>query len=84
MKKAVFAKTFLKNLKRLDEKTKAKVKSKIQQILIEPHCGVPLKKPLKPFFKVRYGKYRVIYRFDEKYVYFVSINHRKSVYNRLN
>ena len=69
MRQAEFSNKFLKNLSKTDEKLKEEIKKRIRQILINPHSGIPLKKPLKPLFKLRYSNYRIIYYFDDKFVY---------------
>ena len=81
--KAEFSNTFLKNLNKLNPKLKSTIKSKIKQILIEPRIGIPLKANLKPFWKLRYSNYRIIYSFDENLVYFYALNHRSKIYKKL-
>ena len=80
MKKAVISKSFLKSLRKIDNKFKEEIKKRIKQILIEPTIGIPLKQNLKGMWKYRLSKYRIIYKYDLENVYFVSVNLRKKAY----
>ncbi|MFP4402420.1 MAG: type II toxin-antitoxin system RelE family toxin [Candidatus Nanoarchaeia archaeon] len=82
IREADFSNLFLKTLNNLENEQKERVKSKIKQLLIDPTIGTPLKGDLKPLFKQRVGKFRILYKFDESKVYFVMLNLRKKVYKR--
>lgn len=46
-----------------------------------PHqYGIPLRKTLRGYWKIRVGDYRVIYKIDENEVWILGIQHRKTVY----
>jgi len=79
-KVAEFSNSFLKNLKTLEHKKKEQVKIKIKQLLLDPKIGIPLKGTLRPLWKLRVGKYRVLYKFDKEKVYFVVLDLRKRAY----
>ena len=79
---AILSKIFIRSVKRLDGKTKERVKKAIKEILEEPHIGTPLTHPLKGFWRKRIGKYRIIYKIneEEKEVLFVDFGLRKKIY----
>ena len=78
-----FSNSFLKNLKKLDNKLQDVFKKKIKQIAIDPTIGIPLKHNLRGYYKMRVLVYRIIYSFDESSIYFYALNHRKNVYKKL-
>ena len=80
--KARFSRIFLKKEERLPRDVKSRVVETLREILVNPHVGVPLVGPLKSLWRVRIGKYRVIYEIDEKekIVVFHDIDLRKRVY----
>jgi len=80
--KARFSNVFLKKEERLPIDVKARVVEAIREILMNPHVGVALVGPLKSLWRVRVGKYRVIYEINEKekIVVFHDIDLRKRVY----
>ncbi|MBC7080813.1 MAG: type II toxin-antitoxin system YoeB family toxin [Thermoplasmatales archaeon] len=53
-------------MKRLDEKTRNRVKKIMKEILQDPYSGIPLTHPLKGFWRKRIGKYRIIYQIKEE------------------
>jgi len=66
----------------LPSDVKSRVVEVLREILVNPHVGVPLVGPLKGLWRVRIGKYRVIYEIDEKekIVVFHDVDLRKRVY----
>lgn len=42
--------------------------------------GLPLRKSLGGYWKLRVGDYRVVFKIEGKVVYVLGIRHRKSVY----
>jgi len=80
--RARFSRIFLKKEERLPSDVKSRVVEVLREILVNPHVGVPLVGPLKGLWRVRIGKYRVIYEIDEKeeIVVFHDIELRKRVY----
>ena len=79
---AEFSSSFLKNLKKLNPKLKNVIKKRIKQIIIDPKIGIPLKANLKPYWKLRYGDYRILYSFSEKNIYFYALNNRNKIYKK--
>jgi len=80
--KARVSRIFLKKEERLPSDVKPRVVEALREILINPHVGVPLVGPLKGLWRVRIGKYRVIYEINEKekLVVFHDVDLRKRVY----
>jgi mRNA interferase RelE/StbE len=82
MYKARFSKTFLRKEKKLSSDVKQRVIEVIEEVLINPYAGVSLAGPLKGLWRVRVGKYRIIYEIDEKekIVIFHDVDLRKRIY----
>lgn len=80
--KARFSRVFLKKEERLPDDVSPRVVEAIREIIVNPHVGVPLVGPLKGLWRVRIGKYRVIYEINEKekVVVFHDVDLRKRVY----
>ena len=80
--KARFSRVFVRKEERLPSDVKSSVVEALREILVNPHVGVPLVGPLKGLWRVRIGKYRVIYEIDEKekIVVFHDVDLRKRVY----
>jgi mRNA interferase RelE/StbE len=66
----------------IDSKTKARIRKAIEERLqAAPHeYGVPLRKNLKGYWKLRVGDYRVVFKMINSEVWILGIRHRKSVY----
>jgi len=64
--KAKFSRIFLKKEERLPSNIKARVVEALREILVNPHVGISLVGPLKGLWRIRIGKYRIIYEIDEK------------------
>jgi mRNA interferase RelE/StbE len=80
--KARFSRIFLKKEKRLPSDIKPRLVEVLREILVNPNAGVPLVGPLKGLWRVRIGKYRVLYEINEKEktVVFHDVDLRKRVY----
>ena len=80
--KAEFSKIFLKNHKKLSSRLKKRIRQNIEQILVNPHIGIPLIGNLIGLHKKRVGKYRIIYEINDKskIVIFHDVGPRKSIY----
>jgi len=80
--KARFSRVFIKKEERLPSDVKPRVVEALREVLMNPHVGVPLIGPLKGLWRVRVGKYRVIYEINEegKIVVFHDVDLRKRVY----
>jgi mRNA interferase RelE/StbE len=79
---ARFSKAFLKKEKRLPSEVKSRIVETLKETLMKPGNGTMLVGPLKGLWKVRVGKYRIIYEIDEqeKRVIFHDVELRKKVY----
>ena len=52
------------------------------RLTLQPHqYGVPLRKTLKGYWKLRVGDYRVVYQLEKDEVLILAIRHRKTVYD---
>jgi len=72
----------VEDLPLIDQKTKDRIRKAIEERLqAAPHdYGVPLRKSLKGYWKLRVGDYRVVFKVLESEVWILGIRHRKSVY----
>lgn len=68
---------------RLDITTKKKIIETIEERLsTKPEkYGKPLRKPLKKYWKLRIGKYRVVYKIVKEEVWILAIISRDKVYD---
>jgi mRNA interferase RelE/StbE len=74
------------DLPRLDASMRERLRRAIEErLMTEPHrYGLPLRKTLKGYWKLRVGDYRVIYRFGEgQEVIVLMFCHRKDVYQKV-
>ena len=80
--KARFSSIFIKKMKRIPDNTRHRIINVIKDVLINPYIGVPLTGPLKGLWRVRIGKYRIIYEIVEKegIVVFHDVDLRKRIY----
>ena len=69
----------------LDAKMKTRVKKAIEtRLMTEPQqYGVPLRKTLHGYWKLRVGDYRVVFKIVENEVWILGIIHRKKVYEAI-
>jgi len=71
------------DLPRLDLETRRRIRRKIEQIREDPHgYGKPLGRELTGLYKVRVGKYRIVYqvREAERLLLLIAIAHREEIY----
>lgn len=71
------------DLPRLDLETRRRIRRKIEQIREDPHgYGKPLGRELVGLYKVRVGKYRIVYqvREAERLLLVIAIAHREEIY----
>ena len=73
------AKKFLKKIKTNEQKL---IISKIKKLKDNPYLGERLSGNLHGFYKLRYDKYRILYKIREQelIIYVMNIGHRKNVY----
>ena len=71
-----------KDLLEINPDMKARIKKAIEERLqVAPYdYGLPLRKSLKRYWKLRVGDYRIVYKIDDKTVRIFCICHRKNVY----
>ncbi len=80
--RARFSRIFLKKEEKLSGDVKPRVVEALREILVNPYTGVSLVGPLKGLWRVRVGRYRIIYEIDEKekIVIFHDVDLRKRIY----
>lgn len=66
----------------INEKLRKRIKRAIEtRLTTEPEkYGVPLRKTLKGYWKMRVGDYRIIFRVSGNEIIVFGIQHRKTVY----
>jgi mRNA-degrading endonuclease RelE of RelBE toxin-antitoxin system len=57
-----------------------RIKGAIDKIQEKPKLGKPLQNELAGFLSEHVGKFRIVYQFDEKYVYLITCRKRKKGY----
>jgi mRNA interferase RelE/StbE len=71
-------------IENLDGSIKKIIKRAIEEkLMVDPlKFGLPLRRSLFGFFKLRVGSYRIIYKIEKKevIVLVISVGHRKEVY----
>ncbi len=79
-----FTENFVKQFKRLDRDVQKQVFKKIQSLKEDPYRYKPLKYPLGGCFRLRVGKYRVIYmpNEDTKKVFLIDVDLREKIYKK--
>lgn len=74
------------DLPRLDAEPRRRIRRKLEQIRADPHgYGKPLGRGLAGLYKVRVGKYRIVYRVREaeRLILLIAIAHREEIYERV-
>jgi len=79
---ARFSKIFLKKYSQLPSAVKSRLTELIRGILVNPYNATMLVGSLKGLWKVRAGKYRIVFEIDayKKIVTFHDVDLRKKVY----
>lgn len=82
MYKILLAREVEKQLASFDPRYKRSIIHALQRLSINPSLGGPLRYELKGLWRMRVGKYRVIYQVNQKskMVTVWTIEHRKDVY----
>lgn len=79
------AEKFLRKLYKSDKKLAKQIVNKIIKLQSDPKISSSIELiNYSPFRRIRVGKYRIIYKYNEKYVYIEIINKREIVYKDLN
>lgn len=85
--RVVYKKSVRKDLKSISPDMRALIKRAIEEkLMVNPlKFGVPLRRTLKGYLKLRVGNYRVIYSMEAERVtvHVVKIGHRKEVYKQV-
>jgi len=73
------------DLPRISNQNRTRIKKVIEQRLLEkPEVyGLPLRRTLKGYWKVRVGDYRVIFKVIEQTIRIYGIIHRREVYKQI-
>jgi len=74
--------TAKKNLRKLDKKYRSAVEKALSRLKENPRTGEPLKGELKGHWKLRFSRYRIIYRILDEIlvIIIVEIGHRREIY----
>jgi mRNA interferase RelE/StbE len=69
----------------IDNKTKQRIRKAIdERLAVSPQdYGIPLRKTLKGYWKMRVGDYRVVFRVIENEIRILGIRNRKDVYQKI-
>ena len=83
----VYKKSVGKDLKRISPDNQYIIRKAIEEkLMVDPiKFGLPLRRTLKGFMKLRVGDFRIIYSIEKKsiIVLVVKIGHRKDVYEEI-
>lgn len=57
----------------------------VDSLAADPKRGIPLRKTLKGYYKLRVGDYRIVYDLDTSHsrVVIIAVGHRKNIYTTL-
>jgi mRNA interferase RelE/StbE len=69
-------------IRHLSPELKRSVKHAIRAISRDPHCGDPLQKELKGYWKYRVRRFRIVYHIDRAHqaVRIVAVGPRRTIY----
>ncbi len=70
------------DLSSINLKIRERIRRAIEsRLMIAPQeYGLPLKKNLRGYWKLRVGDYRVVFKVEGEVVYVLGIRHRKNIY----
>lgn len=79
----IYSELALKQLKKLDKETQARILAVLERCHILPYHHVKKLVSL-PYFRLRVGDYRVILEIKEErlIVYVIEVGHRKNIYDK--
>jgi len=79
---AIFLNSFIRQNRKISVETRKRVVRVVEELVNNPYLGIRLRGELAVFWKVRVGKYRLLYKIDEKKkrIIFYDIDLRKKVY----
>jgi len=83
MYEAIFLNVFLKRFKKLPKDVKERIAKVTEELIENPYIGLKLRGEFADFWKIRVGKYRLIYRINEEEgkIIFFDIDLRKRAYD---
>jgi mRNA interferase RelE/StbE len=81
----IYHQEILQDLVKIPGNIKDRIRKAIEtRLLIDPiSYGLPLRKSLRGYRKLRVGDYRIIYRIYGKEIVILKIGHRKDVYPKV-
>ena len=84
MYQVILKKTAIKNLKKIDERYKARINLALLELLKDPFIGKQLKGRLRAFYSLRVWPYRIVYQIihNQLIVFVVQIKHRQGSYKK--
>jgi mRNA interferase RelE/StbE len=70
------------DLRRINVKMRERIRRAIESRLMTApqEYGLPLRKNLRGYWKLRVGDYRVVFKIEGEIVYILGIRHRKIIY----
>jgi len=70
------------DLPRINVKMRERIRRAIESRLVTApqEFGLPLRKSLKGYWKLRVGDYRVVFKIEGEIVYVLGVRHRKNIY----
>ena len=69
-----------KTIANASESLKSTLRDSILELSHNPLSGKPLKGRLRGLYRVRIGRYRIVYRFSEDTLEIVNVGDRKEIY----
>ena len=78
-----YSKKFIKKNKSSNPQLLKKIAKVIEGLVKDPMPGGAKKLVGYEFYRVRVGNYRIVYRYDEEFLYVTIIDKRGQVYNQL-
>ena len=82
MTRVLLTRRFEKNFKKLDGKTKARIKDVVLSLKDEPDQGKSLTGELAGEYSLRVGTYRILYIIQGDDLIVETVRHRRDVYKR--
>lgn len=70
------------DLPRVNVKMRERIRRAIEsRLMTAPHeYGLPLRKSLRGYWKLRVGDYRIVFKVEGEIIYVLAIRHRKNIY----
>ena len=71
------------DLPRINAKMRQRIRRAIESRLMTApqEYGMPLRKSLRGYWKLRVGDYRIVFKIEQGVVYVLGIRHRKNIYD---